>query len=692
MGLAALASALVGVAVAGLAFPVVVGVGLAAKGGVDGFLALPSRLDTPALPTRSTVLAADGSVLATFYSVNRVDVPLTAVPVVMRQAIVAIEDSRFYSHGGVDLKGTLRAAGRDLRSGGSAQGGSTLTQQYVKNVLLTSAKTPAEQQAAQGKTIGRKIREARYALGLEQALSKDQILGHYLNIAYFGNGVYGIGTAANYYFNEPVEQLTLAQSATLAGVVENPARYDVASSDPVVRTNVTNRRNTVLGRMRDLGDITETQRAVTAGQPVGAVSPVKIGQDCGATGVVAPFFCQYVRHELEDTPVGAALGATRQQRQSALFGGGLTIQTSLDPRIQLAAQQAVDTQVPARDASGVGAVDDIVEPGTGAIRAMAVDRPYGQDAASGQLQINLATGGGYGVQPGSTFKVFFLATALQEGIPLSTTFASPAKYTSTATICRKADQGRPFTVSNAGDSETGTFDLTTATALSVNTYYAQLAELTGVDKPLSLAESLGVHRIYGNDPSLLRTCTSYLGSNDVSPLAMAGAYAAFSAHGLFCPPRAIQAINGPDGKKIPVPADTCTQAVTPQIADTVTSVLTSVVTSGTGTGAALDRPTAGKTGTTNDSLAAWFVGYTPQLASAVWIGHVPSPQPGMTNITINQRYYKQVYGGTLPATIWRQAMLQAQNPLPTQDFAAPDSNTAHGACALVAATWRGCSP
>lgn len=168
----------------------------------------------------------------------------------------------------------------------------------------------------------------------------------------------------------------------------------------------------------------------------------------------------------------------------------------------------MDTQVPNGDPSGVGAVDDIVEPGTGASRAMAVDRPYGQDTASGQLQINLATGGTFGVQPGSTFKAFFLATALQDGIPLSTTFASPATYTSTAPICRKADHGQPFTVSNAGDSEAGTFDLATATALSVNTYYAQLAERTGVDKPLALAEALGVHRIYGSDPSLLRTCTS----------------------------------------------------------------------------------------------------------------------------------------------------------------------------------------
>ncbi len=678
VGLALLLSVLSGVLVAGVAAPFVGGAGLVAKTTADDFLALPTELDTPTLSTRSQVLAADGSVIATFYSVNRVAAPLDSIPTTMRQAIVAIEDSRFYEHSGVDYKGTLRAAVKNLSSGGVAQGGSTLTQQYVKNALLAQADNKAEQQAARADTVDRKLREARYALALEQKLPKDEILHRYLNIAYFGRGVYGIATAATTFFGKPVDQLTLAESAELAGVVQNPSRFDVASKDPAVRADMKNRRDTVVDRMRDLGYVTEEVRATTVAQPLEAVTVRKVGQDCGADSVTAPFFCSYVRHELEDTPAGTALGKTREDRQNALFNGGLTIRTSLDPRLQLAAQKAVDQQVPNGDPSGVGAVDVMVEPGLGAVRAMAVDRPYGEDAAKGQLQINLATGGAAGVQAGSTFKAFWVASALQQGIPLSTRFASPPKYASPANGCAVADNGKQYTVSNAGDSESGTFDLRSGTAESVNTYFAQLAEKTGIEKPLALAESMGVQQIGQKTPKLPRLCTSYLGSATVSPLAMAGAYAAFAAHGTWCAPRAVESITGPGGKALAVPPTTCTKVMEPGVADTVTSVLTGVVTSGTGKGAAIGRPVAGKTGTTDDSMAAWFIGYTPQMASAVWVGHVPNPAP-MKYIKINGRYYSpQVYGGTLPAAIWQQAMKESMTGLDVKTFAPADPNVASG--------------
>jgi membrane peptidoglycan carboxypeptidase len=676
LGLALLISVLAGVLVAGLAAPVIGGIGLVAKASTDDFMALPTELDTPALATRSQVLAADGSVLANFYSQNRVEAPLASIPVSMRQAIVAIEDSRFYEHDGIDYKGTARAAVANAKSGGVTQGGSTLTQQYVKNALLQAAKDKAAQAAATTKSADRKLKEARYAVALEQKLPKDEILHRYLDIAYFGEGVYGIGTAATYFFNKPVEQLTLAQSALLAGVVQNPSKYNVASKDPEVLADLKNRRDTVLGRMRDVGYITEQVRAETAALPLEPVNPVKLGQDCGAAGVLAPFFCQYMRYELEETPVGAALGETKVERQNALFTGGLTIQTSIDPRIQRAAQTSVDSQVPNGDPSGVAAANNIVEPGTGLIRAMAVDRAYGEDASKGESQVNLATGGTQGVQPGSTFKIFWLASALQQGIPLSTKFVSPAKYTSTKNGCANAGEGgRPFTVSNAGDSEAGTFDMRSGTADSVNTYYAQLAERTGLAKPLALADALGVRQVSGGP--LPDVCTSYLGSASVSPLAMAGAYAAFAAHGLYCPPRAIQGITGPDGKPVPVPENACKQVVEPGVADTVTSVLQGVITGGTGTGAALGRPAAGKTGTTNDSKAAWFAGYTPQLASTVWVGHVPAPAD-MTNIRINKRYYRQVYGGTLPAALWKQGMQLALAGQPVKGFQPADPRVAAG--------------
>ncbi len=678
LGLALLISVLSGVLVAGLAAPVVAGVGLAARSSADNFLALPTDLETPALATRSTVLAADGSVLATFYRVNRVEAPLATIPFVMRQAIIAIEDSRFYEHNGVDYKGIARAAIRNTKSGGVSQGASTLTQQYVKNALLDAATTKTAQDAARADTVDRKLREARYALALEQKLGKDEILHRYLDIAYFGNNVYGVGTAANYYFNKPVTSLTLSESAILAGVVQQPTRYDVASKDPAVLADLKNRRDTVLGRMRDLGYITEAARAETAASPLPAVNPVKLGQDCGAAGISAPFFCDYVRHELEDTAVGAVLGKTKEERQSKLFNGGLVVKTTLDPRMQAAGQTAVDSNVPNGDPSGVGAVDTMVEPGSGAIRVMAVDRPYGEDKAAGQLQINLATGGTQGVQAGSTFKAFFLAVALQQGLPLSTQFVSPQTYYSPANGCAKADRGRPAAVSNAGDSEAGTFDLRSGTADSVNTFYAQVAERTGLEKPLALAESLGVHQVAAKDGKLPRVCTAYLGSAGVSPLAMAGAYAAFAAHGVYCPPRAVVEVDGPDGKPLAIPANACNQALEAGVADTVTSVLTGVITGGTGTAAALGRPAAGKTGTTNDNQAAWFVGYVPQMSSAVWMGHVPNPAP-MRGIRIKGQFYREIFGGTLPAPIWKQAMLGAIGPLPAKAFTAADPNIVAGA-------------
>ena len=674
IGIALLTSVLSGVLLAALVFPVVGGLGLVAQAGAVGFLALPSELHTARLATRSTVLAADGSVLATFYRVNRVNTPLAAIPVQMRQAIVAIEDSRFYEHGGLDYRGTLRAAGANARSGRVAQGGSTLTQQYVKNVLIATAPDQAGQQGAVADSFDRKLREARYALALERTLSKDEILARYLNIAYFANGAYGIGTAATYYFHKPVEQLTVAESALLAGVVQNPNRFNPVSRDPVVRADVLARRNTVLGRMRDLGFISEAQRAQVAATPLPVITPTQMDSGCEAARVTAPFFCDYVRHELVDTPVGGVLGATKAERQDKLFGGGLTIRTSLDPKVQAAAQKAVDDQVPNGDPSGVAAVSDIVEPGTGAVRAMAVDQPFGADVSKGQTEVSLPTGGTFGFQPGSTFKAFFLADALQQGIPLNTEIYAPRQYYPTA-FSYLDKNGKPQPVSNNGGSEEGTFDLSTAMHASINTFYLQLAERTGLEKPLALAESLGVHQLNrGVEQKLPRVGSAVLGTAGVSPLAMAGAYATFAAHGRFCAPRAVLSITDRDGHALPLPSPFCTQALDPVIADTVTSVLAGVIDGSdplrTGQRASLGgRPVAGKTGTTNESMAAWFVGYTPQLAAAVWVGN-PIPKP-LVDVRINGSYYKQVYGESIPAQIFDQTMAAALQGTPVVAFNQP---------------------
>ena len=679
LGLALLLSLALGLLLAGLAFPAIGGAGLAAKSGADDFLSLPADLKAGPPPQRSKILAADGSVMATLYLQNRVNVSLSNVPLQARQALIAIEDSRFYAHHGVDYKGIVRAAVTNAGAGGVRQGASTLTQQYVKNALIEGATDKAGQQAAKADSIDRKLKEARYALALERKLTKDQILERYLNIAYYGHGVYGVGTAANYYFSKPVAKLSLAESAMLAGMVQNPNRFDPSSKELPIRLVTKARRDTVLARMQALGFITPALQARAAAAPLHTkVRPVVSG--CENPLVRAAFYCDYVRRELEDTPVGAALGATRADRQHALLAGGLTIKTSLDPVIQSASQTAVDDQVPRRDPFGAAAAINVVEPGTGHLKAMAIDRTYSEAKGQANTKVNFATGGSTGFQAGSTFKAFILADALRKGIPLGLTLYAPQKYTSKVFVNYVNNRPEPYTISNAGDSEAGTFNLTQATAASVNTYFLQLEERTGVEAPAALAESLGVKRLVnGQTLPLGRDASFVLGPYEVSPLAMAGAYAAFAAHGLFCPPRAVTAIFDASGRAIPLPPENCQQVLDAGVADTVTSVLQGVVDGPdplrTGLHASIGRPVAGKTGTVDDSKAAWFVGYTPQLAAAVWIG-TPTPTP--LKGVINGRYYKQVYGGDIPAAIWHEAMLVAHQNLPVQSFAAADPSVTNG--------------
>ena len=689
---ALVASVVTGLLIAAAAFPAVGVLGLTAKAGADEFLVLPAELKTTPLSQRSQVLAADGSVLAVFFRENRVEASLQEIPEMARKAVIAIEDSRFYAHNGVDYKGTLRAAVENAQAGGVSQGGSTLTQQYVKNALLQAASTRAGQDAAREQTLERKIKEARYALAIEQELTKDQILERYLNIAYYGNGVYGMGTASSFYFSKPAAELTLSQGATLAGMVQSPTRFDPirAQQDPEVMAGLLARRNTVLGRMHDLGFITEPERAAAAGevatpeQPLFTIQPIASG--CENPAVQAPYFCDYLRRMLEETPLGAALGSTREQRQDRLFGGGLTIKTTLDPRIQAIAQASAEDAVPVDDAFGAGVAVDIVEPGTGAVKALALNRRYSEQDLPGHTKVNLAIGGSSGFQGGSTFKLFVLAEAIKQGIPLGFTLFSPQTYSSP--VFEKGPGLGPYEPSNSGDSFGGTFDLATATQASVNTYFVQLEERTGVEAPAALAESMGVKQFSGGTASapLNRGGAFVLGGNEVSPLDMAAAYATFAARGLYCPPRPVTEILDSTGQPLELPAQACTQVVDQAVADTVNQVLAGAVDGDnrgrTGRAASLGgRPVAGKTGTTNGSKAAWFVGYTPELATAVWIGDPGAPgQPvkEMRQVRIGGRFYAQVYGGTIPAPIFSRTMREALQGMPFGQFERPDRSAIEG--------------
>ena len=362
----------------------------------------------------------------------------------------------------------------------------------------------------------------------------------------------------------------------------------------------------------------------------------------------------------------------------------------MSPGIQSIAQRSAEEAVPPSDPFQAAVAIDIVEPGTGFVRAMVVNRRYTESPQPGNTKVNLAIGGSSGFQGGSTFKAFVLADAIRQGIPTSFTLYAPQKYTSK--VFDKCAGCGPYEPQNAGDSESGTFDLVRATHDSVNTYFVQLEERLSIDKQVesaaSLAESMGVKQFAGGRPSapLNRGGSFVLGGNEVSPLDLASAYATFAARGLYCPARPVVEILDSAGQQIELPAQQCNQVLEQPVADTVNQILSGVIDGNTpgrtGRAASIGRPAAGKTGTTNGSRAAWFVGYTPQLATAVWMGD-PGGVPGqlikeMRRVTINGRYYPQVYGGSIPAPIWASTMRGALEGIPAVDFAAPDRSATQG--------------
>ena len=646
MALAVSTITFIGVLAAALAAPVVVPVGVGAREAADFWTQLPTALPIGALPSRSTVLAADGSVIATLFQENRVPVTLDQVHPNMIDALLSIEDARFYDHDGLDYKGI----GRAVAARGQGAGGSTITQQYVKNVLLSQAEGSEGRAAATERSVIRKVKEARYALAVEQSLSKDEILEGYLNIAFFGDRAYGVGAAAVRYFGVPASELTVGQSALLAGLVKNPSGLNPTSNPDGAQA----RRNLVLDRMAATGKITAVQAQEEKAAPLG-LNLTTTPNGCAVSAY--PTFCEHLQSELATNP---AFGKTEQARQARLDQGGMTIQTSLDPRLQQAAQRAVDMAF--SPANPVAAAIAVVEPGTGAILALAQSKPYG--SGENQTQIVLPTAAAF--QPGSTFKPIVMAAALAEGFPVGLTLNSPNR------IVPRGCDGPAGGFANAGDSQAGTFDMTTAMWGSVNTYWVQAIALAGVLDTAQVARSLGMTSL-PTDPKVLseRSCTLALGAYETSPLQIASVYAALSAHGRACTPTAIAAVTGAAGPE-PAPAPNCRQAISPAVADTVSQAMRGVVGKrGTGPRAAIGRPTAGKTGTTNDYGAGWFAGYTPApgLAAAVWVGDPRGPSHELRNVYGFGQRWPQVFGGGIPALTWKAFMAEAVKGSPAAVFA-----------------------
>ncbi len=657
-----------GVVVAAALFPLAAAAGLGVRQAVGEVDELPRELTEvpPALTTY--VYAADGeTLLTTFYEEHRRFTPITEISRHMQQAMVAAEDARFFEHNGVDPRGVVRAFVANTRAGGVEQGASTLTMQYVRMALRDGADSAAEVLAATEQTNRRKIREAQLALQVEKRMSKLEVLEQYLNRIYFGHRAYGIYAAAEIFFSKRPAQLTLGESALLAGLVQAPSAYDPASRDqrPAIE-----RRNWVLDRMAEQGYISPEVAEQEKAKPIRlrlSDPPndcVNVPEDHNDWG----FFCDLLRNWWLSQP---AFGANPVERETALRRGGYTVVTSLDPRIQEIAQRHVLSQERIGSPYAHGSV--VLEPGTGLVKAMAVNRIYslnqerngphtdprlrGVVTSNYPATVNPLLGGGDipGYQAGSTFKWFVLLAALEEGFPLSTRIHSPHRYRSTylGDIGARTTCGGRWCPSNASGAMAGSRTMWDGLGMSVNTFFVQLQERVGAEKAVAMAERLGlrwrteVDQMMASPERANGWGAFTLGVADTTPLEMAGAYAVGAADGVWCEPLPVLSIkdhNGvevtwenPDGQRVRVAEPRCRQAVDPDVARAATDAARCV----TGYGAArgrcgswstaggvygtVGRPVAGKTGTSDNNRTAWFIGFTPELVVASFTADPDNP-------------------------------------------------------------------
>lgn len=667
-------SVVLGVVTAGLVVPFAGLIGFSTRSVANTMDELPAELRTEALPQRTRVVDGQGKLIATLFDENRVNVPLAQVSRKMVQALVAIEDYRFYEHGALDVKGTVRALVTNQASDEVVQGGSSITQQLVKLTLVQQAETEEEARAAKEETYARKINELRYAIALEQQESKDWILERYLNTAFFGDGAYGIQAAARHYFDKNAKKLNVKQSAMLAGLVQSPTAFDPTRFPD----RALQRRNVVLDRMAQLNVIPDEKADKLKARKLG----LKL-QDTrnGCLSARVPFFCQYVVNYLEKDK---ALGKTVADRRELINTGGLTIRTTVDLTMQKAADDAVSGRVFPTD-SAVGALA-LVEPGSGKVRAIAQSRPMGFDKKKGETFLNYAVpkelGDSNGFQAGSTFKAFVLAQAIEQGLPLSTAFDAPALKTFSLEDYENC-AGEPsfgagtFEIPNSTSS--GVMNMYTGTRLSVNTYFMRLEQETGVCDPYRLAKSMGVRLTNpkgdknGNGAERIPNFT--LGTANASPLEMAEAYATFAARGVHCDSRPVTAILDAAGNQIKEYPDTCQRVLQESTADAVSDVLRGVIEGGFASAQTLDQPAAGKTGTTNDGKSVWFVGYTANMAAAATIGGANEfgTPIGLAGQTVGGTFVPSASGSGFAAPIWGDAMKVIDDNLPNEQFVFPST-------------------
>ena len=635
----------------------------------DTFNALPSYLKITQPAQASAIYAQQGGKnvkIASFYVQNRTDVALTAVAKVMQQATVDTEDPRFYKEGALDLQGTVRGA-LATTLGHNVQGGSSITQQYVKNVLVQrcaqqfNVDTPAGQTAANqcynqvtATTPARKLRELRYAIGVQKKYSKTSILQSYFNIVGFGGTVYGVQAASEYYFGVPASGLSLVQAATLTAIINNPANLRIdrptnklnGAANGYAATKA--RRDYVLRSMEKAGDITAVQVNVgvhTAVKP--RITPQSNGCATAAT-YDAGYFCKYVELSIAADP---AFGKTEADRLATLTEGGLAIHTTLNLDLQKISQSAVSAYMPSSvPGLNVGAASTAVEPGTGRIVTMVQNTTFNEvkTADPGSTSVNYNTdsnrGGSQGFQTGSSFKSFTLAAWLEAGHTLNQTVSTTEhKFVDSEFTNSCYGIGNdPWPVSNA-DPAPASMTVLAATAQSVNSAFAQMGKQLDLCNIEKVAFGMGIHAAdpdpkYGNP--FLSVPPMILGTNYIAPLTMATAYAGMANHGVVCTPIAIDSITDAAGRSLPVSKTTCTQGMPPEIAAGVDYALQNVLKPG-GTGASANPndgvPIMAKTGTTDAAVQNWLVSSTSRIAQATWVGNI-SGTAGFYKTYINGQY------------------------------------------------------
>ena len=651
-------SSLMGVVTAGMLVPIAGPTALAAKSVPSVFNELPGDLQTVAPAEESQLLDSSGGVIAHFYDKQRVVVPSANIADVMKKAIVAIEDKRFYEHNGVDATGIARALVSNLGDSGR-QGASTITQQYVRNSLAERGylEGDADQvSAATEQTAERKLREIKYALALEKTQSKDEILTGYLNIAPFGPITYGVEAASQRYFSKSASELNYLEAALLAGLVQSPVQYDPLTHPEAAQE----RRDTVLATMLDQGVITQEEYDEGIATTVDSMlHPTVSSEGCSGADSSKANFCDYALSQFLEDPT---FGATRTERKRLLKTQGITIRTTLDAAKQDAAYASLTKAIPVGDASGLNDALVSLDPRTGKVLAMAQNTTYGIE--SGQTTANYSANGNF--QVGSTFKVFTLLQWFKEGHSAYETVGSANTFYPNGSF--KCD-GRSITTEgyqvNDLAGKTGTMNVVRATGLSVNQAFVNMASRVDFCSIFQTAYDLGITED-GEVPSPFPA--NILGSVSSSPLQMASVFATIANSGQQCKPQSIESVTDRDENVLKEFTADCKEVISPDLANKTAALLTaSAGQYYTSTRLGDGRPFAAKSGTTDGHANTWLTGFTPSLATSVWVGHGDNSSQEVSGVVINGVYHSEIFGETyVGQNIWAPYMTQALAGTPVE--------------------------